>query len=170
MRCSGLYPCLIAQPSYYRANRLCKSALYTDHLIYSPSVPWFRTCSRDVPDTVFLASVITAPAPNSGVALERDPNCGLDIENALRRRAGLVLAVAMNHGHRNLLLGAWGCGVFRNSPALVADAFGSWLTNRFRGVFDRVVFAIYDRSPQQDTVRVFRNRFKSYDCGSPRLY
>jgi len=159
-RCSGLYPCLLTQPAYYEANRQNDSVLYTDHLIYSPRVPWFRSRSRDAPDTVFLASVITAPAPNAGMALQRDPHSGLEIAEALRRRAGLVLAVAAHHEHRNVLLGAWGCGVFRNSPAEVADAFGEWLeSERFKGLFDRVVFAIYDTSPQRSTLAAFEQRF-----------
>ncbi len=159
-RCSGLYPCLLAQRGYYDANRENESALYTDHLIYSPRVPWFRTRSRDQPDTVFLASVITAPAPNAGVVLTRDPGALPEVEAALRRRAALVLAVATNNGHRTLLLGAWGCGVFRNIPALVADAFGSWLeSNTFVGAFDRVVFGVYDRSDQQTTFTPFKQRF-----------
>jgi len=159
-RCSGLYPCLLTQPIYYEANRKDDSVLYTDHLIYSPRVPWFRTRSRDAPDAVFLASVITAPAPNAGVALQRDPRSGPEIEAALRQRAGLVLAVAAHQRHRNVLLGAWGCGVFRNSPAQVADAFGAWLASeRFTGLFDRVVFAIYDRSPHRSTLAAFEQRF-----------
>jgi len=163
-RCSGLYRCLLTQPTYYEANRNDNSVLYTDHMVYSPRVPWFRTRSRDVPNTVFLASVITAPAPNAGAALQRDPRCGPDIEAALRQRAGLVLAVASYEGHRNLLLGAWGCGVFRNSPAQVADAFGTWLeSDRFVGSFDRVVFAIYDRTPNQSTFAAFRRRFLGLD-------
>src|SRR5215813_1559520 len=97
-RCSGLYPCLTSQPDYYAANCAHESVLYTDHIIYSPNVPWFRTRSRDVPNTFFLASVITAPAPNAGVALQRDPRCGNEIDVALRRRAGFVLAVAAQHG------------------------------------------------------------------------
>lgn len=160
-RCSGLYPCLMSQPEYYKANRDHESALYTDHLIYSPNVPWFRTRSRDAPHTMFLASVITAPAPNAGVVLDRDPAAGSVVEAALRRRAGLVLAVAAEHGHRTILLGAWGCGVFRNSPALVADAFGKWLeSDTFAGAFDRVVFAIYDRSDGQSTLSAFKQRFE----------
>lgn len=159
-RCSGLYPCLVSQSAYYEANREHKSMLYTDHIIYSPLVPWFRTRSRDDPNTLFLASVISAPAPNAGMALERDPGSGSEIETALRRRAGLVLAVAAHQGHRNLLLGAWGCGVFRNSPPLVADAFGRWIESpRFSGAFDRVVFAVYDRSPQRTTLNAFERRF-----------
>lgn len=163
-RCSGLYRCLLTQPIYYEANRNEESVLYTDHIIYSPRVPWFRIRSRDVPDTVFLASVITAPAPNAGAALQRDPQCGPGIEATLRRRAGLVLAVASHEGHRNLLLGAWGCGVFRNSPVQVADAFGAWLeSDRFVGAFDRVVFAVYDRTPHQSTFAAFRQRFPGSD-------
>ena len=168
-RCSGLYRCLLTQPAYYEANRNDNSVLYTDHIIYSPRVPWFRTQSHDAPDTVFLASVITAPAPNAGVALQRDPRCGPDIEAALRRRAGLVLAVASHEGHRNLLLGAWGCGVFRNSPAQVADAFGKWLeSDRFVGLFDRVIFAIYDRTPKRSTLAAFQRRFSAPDAAGAR--
>ncbi len=159
-RCSGLYPCLISQPEYYVANRKNESALYTDHLIYSPNVPWFRTRSRNDPHTLFLASVITAPAPNAGVVLSRESNALPRIEATLRRRAGLVLAVAAGNGHRTLLLGAWGCGVFRNDPALVADAFGQWLeSDKFAGAFERAVFAIYDRSKDRETLSAFKQRF-----------
>jgi len=159
-RCSGLYTCLISQHGYYEANRKNESAIYTDHLIYSPNVPWFRTRSRDDPHTLFLASVITAPAPNAGVVLSREADALPKIEAALRRRAGLVLAVAAGNGHRTVLLGAWGCGVFRNDPALVADAFGKWLeSDKFAGAFDRAVFAIYDRSKDQATLSAFKQRF-----------
>ncbi|HYV12272.1 MAG TPA: TIGR02452 family protein [Pyrinomonadaceae bacterium] len=159
-RCSGLYPCLISQHGYYEANRKNESAIYTDHLIYSPNVPWFRTRSRDDPHTLFLASVITAPAPNAGVVLSREADALPKIEAALRRRAGLVLGVAAGNGHRTVLLGAWGCGVFRNDPALVADAFGKWLeSDKFAGAFDRAVFAIYDRSKDQATLSAFKQRF-----------
>lgn len=159
-RCSGLYPTLLTQRAYYDANRACTSALYTDHLIHSPKVPWFRARSRDRPDALFLASVITAPAPNAGVVREREPQAVGDIETALRRRAGCVLSVAAAHGHRTLLLGAWGCGVFRNDPAQVADAFGAWLESpQFAGAFDRVVFAVYDTSKTQGALRAFEARF-----------
>ena len=148
-RCSGLYPCLSGQMGYYQANRAQTSLLYTDHLIYSPRVPWFKTRSRDTPDRVCLASVITGPAPNAGEVLRRDPAGGPRIEAALRHRAGLVLALARDRGHRNLLLGAWGCGVFRNDPAMVADAFATWLgAEVFAGAFDHVTFAVFDRNPR----------------------
>lgn len=89
-----------------------------------------------------LASIITCAAPNRG-ALESQDRLDADaLEAALRRRAEFVLAVAAHHGVTHLVLGAWGCGVFRNDPVLVADAFARPLRDRFRGVFDEVVFAI----------------------------
>jgi uncharacterized protein (TIGR02452 family) len=159
-RCSSLYPCQLRQPTYYEQNRLQDSLLYTDHIIYSPKIPWFRKRSRELLDEYFLASVITAPAPNAGQLLRRAPNAHAEIERVLRRRAGYVLAVARDNGHRSLLLGAWGCGVFCNNASMVADAFGQWLESAaFHGCFDRVVFAIYDSSKSKDTLQAFQRRF-----------
>ncbi|MCK6546245.1 TIGR02452 family protein [Myxococcota bacterium] len=159
-RCSALYPCLVTQPRYYDVNRAQTSMLYTDHVIHSPRVPFFRVENDELVDVPYFPSVITAPAPNAGELLRRDEAAERALEAALRRRAGKVLAVAEAGGHPTLLLGAWGCGVFRNDPALVADAFGEWLESpRFAGVFGRVVFAILDRSAGETTRGPFRARF-----------
>jgi uncharacterized protein (TIGR02452 family) len=134
--------------------------IYTDHLIYSPDVPFFRDDRLALIEAPFLLSIITSPAPNAGEALQRDRGAGPQIREALERRAGLVLAAAGAHGHRCLVLGAWGCGVFRNDPREVAEIFGRWLEHpRFRGAFDRVVFAVYDRSRDQENLRAFEARF-----------
>jgi len=161
-RCSGLYPCLIQQRAYYDANRQEKSVLYTDHIIYSPRVPFFRVHSRELSDQVIEAGVITAPAPNAGQARRRDTTIDEALEEALRRRAGMILAVARENDHRSLVLGAWGCGVFSNSPEQVANIFGSWLESTvFLGAFDRVIFPIYGRSARdQLNLEAFQARFE----------
>ena len=161
-RCSALHPCLTRESvwRYYEVNRATSSLIYTDHLIYSPAVPFFRTRSRNLIERPFLSAIITAPAPNAGQVLRRDPDALPRIEQALRRRAGKILALAEARGHRNLLLGAWGCGVFQNVPATVADAFGAWLEGqRFAGAFDRVVFAVYDSTKDKRVRRAFEARF-----------
>ncbi|MEM8808732.1 MAG: TIGR02452 family protein, partial [Cyanobacteria bacterium P01_G01_bin.38] len=56
--------------------------MYTDHVIYSPKVPWFRTQSRNLLEDVFFASVITAPAPNAGQILRRDLQGGARDRNS----------------------------------------------------------------------------------------
>jgi len=158
-RCSGLYACLLTQREYYDVNRACPSMLYTDHIIYSPAVPFFRGDDLRLLDDPFVCSIITAPAPNAGEAARHREDRD-SVSRALRRRAGMVFAVAEDATERCLVLGAWGCGVFRNDPVEVAHVFATWLASeRFRDVFERVVFAIYDRSAGQATRRAFEQQF-----------
>lgn len=159
-RCSALYACQITQPAYYEANRAESSMLYTDHLIYSPDVPFFRDERLDLLPAPFLVSILTSPAPNAGEALKRDAGARRAIRATLDRRADHVLRVAAAQGHRTLVLGAWGCGVFRNDPVEVADVFARALAApRFAGAFARVVFAVYDRSADRANLRAFEQRF-----------
>lgn len=81
-RCSALYPCLLAQPRCYEANRDWPSLLYTDHIIHSPDVPFFRDDGLRLLEAPFHVSIITAPAPNVGEVLRREP----DVKPRLRRR------------------------------------------------------------------------------------
>jgi uncharacterized protein (TIGR02452 family) len=154
-RSSGLYRCLTAVPRFYAYHRCRGDSLYSDRVIYSPGVPVFRDDDGDLLDTPYEVSFLTAAAPNRG-ALPR--NRAGQVAAALAGRAGRVLAVAATHGHRHLVLGAWGCGVFRNDPATVADAFADALAHG-EGRFDRVVFAIWDRAKGSPVRAVFAARF-----------
>lgn len=158
-RSSALYRCLLEARPYYDANRATASMLYTDHIIYSPGVPFFRDDRLELLEQPYVCSVLTAPAPNAGEALRRDVSRAA-ISETLRRRAGIVLAIAEAERERDLVLGAWGCGVFRNDPVEVAAVFADWLaSDRFRAAFDRVTFAICDRSAGQRTLAAFQDRF-----------
>lgn len=87
-RCSALYTCLLTQPTFYQVNRAHDSLLYTDHLIYSPDVPFFRDDDYALLDAPFVLSIITSPAPNAGEVLARARNARPRIREALVRRAG----------------------------------------------------------------------------------
>lgn len=166
-RCSALYACQLTQPAYYEANRASESLLYTDHLIYSPEVPFFRDERLELLPVPFTVSVITSPAPNAGEELKRRPDAAPQITETLERRAEQILRVAAQRGHRTLILGAWGCGVFKNDPAEVAQVCARLLGRpNVRGAFDRVVFAIYDRTKTQSTLRAFEERFRVASTGS----
>jgi uncharacterized protein (TIGR02452 family) len=162
-RCSGLYPLLLTQRQYYDANRAESSALYTDYLIYSRDVPFFRTSAKDVwLEKPFLASVITAPAPNAGALMQNDRKALKKVRETFERRWRNVLLVAAERGHRNVLLGAWGCGAFRNDPKDAAETVQVWLNSkRFAGCFDRVVFAIPGGGRSGDNLAIFRQVFSA---------
>ena len=159
-RCSALYDCQRTQRDYYTVHRGESSMLYTDHIIYSPAVPFFRDERLDLLPVPFLASIVTSPAPNAGEHLRRDARGHAAISAALTRRAGRVLRVLAEQRQRVLVLGAWGCGVFRNDPAEVASVFKDWLhAPEYLGAFDRVVFAIPARDRDQPTLRAFERAF-----------
>ncbi len=143
-RCSGLYATLLTQPDYYQVHRANKSLLYTDHIIYSPRVPFFRVRSSDAfLEEPFVASVITAPAPNAGAMRRNEPPAVNTLPETFRRRWHNILAVAKNEGHTSLVLGAWGCGAFRNDPKLVASTAREALSlPSFSDSFTRVVFPV----------------------------
>jgi uncharacterized protein (TIGR02452 family) len=149
-RCSGLYPCLRAKPAFYAENTRFGSPFYTDHAIYTPGVPFFRLAGdAELLDAPFRAAVITAPAPNTGATFARDPGQTTDFGDTLRRRWGHVLSIARDMGHRTVLLGAWGCGVFGGDPVATAEAVRPWLADgHFGGDFDLVVFAIPNNGEQ----------------------
>lgn len=161
-RSSALYPCLLTQPVYYERNRAHRSALYLDLAIFSPCVPFFRDDAGNLLSEPACCSIITAPAPNAGAVHQNQPADVPAIAPTLRRRTDLVLAVAAAEKVERLILGAWGCGVFRNNPELVAGTFADALGGgRFAGVFNEVVFAVYDRTPAQHVLRAFQARFPS---------
>jgi uncharacterized protein (TIGR02452 family) len=160
-RAALLYPCLLQAPDYYAAHRGSGDLLYSDRVIWSPDVPVHRGDDGRLLAEPYLVSFLTSAAPNAGEALRRDPDAGERIRLALHRRAGRVLAVAAHHGARRLVLGAWGCGVFRNDPREVAEAFHAHLTGdgAFSAAFDQVVFAVWDRSPVSANRAAFAERF-----------
>jgi uncharacterized protein (TIGR02452 family) len=161
-RASALYPCLLATPEYYAANqteaRASGLALYSDHMILSPEVPFFRGPNQTLLPRIYLVSVLTAPAPNSGAVLYRQPHASLKIERTFRRRIAMVLALSAARGYRCLVLGAWGCGAFQGDPELVASIFAEELSGRFRHAFKQVTFAVLARSrPGKRNYEVFRS-------------
>lgn len=160
-RATALYACISLQQQYYEANRACRTCLYTDHMIYSPSVPVFRDDDDALLPAPYEVSMITAPAVNAGAVRRNEPHNVAEIPEVMLGRIEKVLSLAVVHGHRTLVLGAWGCGVFKNEPASVADWFHRCLCedNAFRGAFDTVVFAVLDRPRDLEILRPFEERF-----------
>jgi uncharacterized protein (TIGR02452 family) len=160
-RASGLYVCLHQQMTYYEVNRACSTSLYTNHLIYSPLVPVFRDDNDCLLERSYCTSIITSPAVNAGAVRKNQPTSIPMIEPTIQQRIRSVLGIARYQKHSSIILGAWGCGVFGNDPVEVAGwMYEALLENPlFVGAFDRVVFAVLDRSENRQTFRAFHDRF-----------
>ena len=148
-RASALYTCLLRAPEFYDHHRAHRDPFYSDRVIHSPAVPVFRDDRGRLLDEPYTAGFLTAAAPNAGVVLRTAPERAPELPRALAVRAERVLETAAAHGYRRLVLGAWGCGVFRNDPARVAGAFRALLGpgGRFERAFEHVVFGVLDRTP-----------------------
>jgi uncharacterized protein (TIGR02452 family) len=174
-RSTALYHTLIQHPEFYEENKRSQRndiGLYLDYAIYSPGVPVIRNDRGDWLDEPYTMSVVTSPAPNRSAILgnisaehgeiEHEPSdeemleLELNIAEVLYKRMHQILSIMAGNNHRTIILGAWGCGVFGNVPAGVANLFKETLENL--PFFDKVVFAIY--SPKDsEVVQAFEKVF-----------
>ncbi|MGE7435897.1 TIGR02452 family protein [Kitasatospora sp. NPDC001175] len=157
-RSALLYHCLLAAPDYYEAHRASADLRYSHRVIFSPRVPVIRQGNGALLARPHTVSFLTSPAPNAGQLALRAGGTPVDVRGVLAERAERVLAVAARHGVRELVLGAWGCGVFRNDPAEVAAAFEHAL-GAYGAAFTRVVFAVWDRAAVSVNRTAFERRF-----------
>lgn len=140
-RSSALYACLKQHPEFYEKHTRNKSGLYSDSMIYSPGCPVFKDDDGKLLDQPYLVDFVTSPAPNAG-RLMREERQGL--EEVIDRRSGKIMTLFAAHSTPTIVLGAWGCGVFRNDPGMVARAFKKHLEGDFKNCFRHVCFAILD--------------------------
>jgi len=152
-RASALHACQQAAPQFYAIHGQQPDLRYSDRVIYSPSVPVFRDDDGTLLARPYFASFLTAAAPNLTAITATQPDRAATVPTVLRKRAARVLQIAAAHRHRRIVLGAWGCGVFGNDPAVVADAFAQALDQA--RWFEHVVFAVYDRHPATPAYHAF---------------
>lgn len=160
-RSSGLYQSLLKAQEYYDFHRSYRSLLYSNRMVYSPGCPVFRKDDGTLLAQPYRVDFITSPAPNAGAIARQQPESVPQIIPVLRDRASKLLSLAAYHHCDALVLGAWGCGVFRNDPAIVAKIFADFLLSNapFWGRFKTVLFSVLDSSKDRKTYREFEKAF-----------
>jgi len=157
-RSSGLYPCLTKHfEGFFVPARRAESGACTHDMIHSPRVPVLRDDGGQLLEQPYAVDFVTAAAPNIGVLRQKSKGKEAEqlAEGALRERIPRVLDLFARHSARDLVLGAWGCGVFGNDPRTVASLFLQELGGCFRGRFRRVIFAVLDAKMARDFSEVF---------------
>ncbi|RLT34876.1 MAG: TIGR02452 family protein [Chloroflexi bacterium] len=159
-RASGLYATLQTQPEFYAYHRQLGTSLYSSHVIFSPSVPVFREDRGQLLAQPWQSSFLTAAAVNAGSMRGRGRGRHDKVGAAMEERIRMVLAVAAYHHCNALVLGAWGCGVFRNDPNQIAHLFAKVLADPlFENRFSHIEFAIYDPSSSLAIITPFQKEF-----------
>ncbi|CAF3964872.1 unnamed protein product, partial [Rotaria magnacalcarata] len=151
-RSSSLYSTVI-QPrifnEFYDYNRRGRSGIYSHRIIYSPRVTIFKDDNGDILSSPYHVGMVTVPAPNASVI--RQPEL---IRSTMVERVRRLLCVFEANKHDCLVLGAFGCGVFRNDPFDVATIFRQLLeSEEFKDSFKRIIFAVFnqDMPPPRST-------------------
>ena len=162
-KATGLYPCISQMTEMYEKNRNYSSCLYLDDMIYSPQVPVIRDDNDELLNKIFLISILTAPAVNAGAVRKNAKKQEINkIETTMLQRTEKLLSIAAINDYKVLVLGAWGCGVFKNNPDDIARYFHYHLLEnpKFNGLFAKVVFAVLDNSKDENIINAFITIFE----------
>jgi len=159
-RITDLYPRLCAMRNkgiFYDTKR---RSPYTDKVLYSRDVTVIKS-DEDEPRLLdenerILIDVVTCAAPNqSGQKLSDN-----EVYEIIRRRIVNILDACIENGAVNVVLGAWGCGAFRNPPKPVINAMMMEISHNYSWSFDNIVFAVYTRGKEIVNYEVFAETVK----------
>lgn len=177
-RCSTLYPCLDIEKmwdEFYVPHREADNPLYNDDCIYTPGVKVFKS-DTNFPEILqesewWDVDVVTCAAPNlrdipsnvmnPGAGNRRAEISFDDLKTLISKRIKRVFDVAVINGSEVLILGAWGCGAFRNPPQLVAEVFAEY-TEKYRKNFEVIEYAVFHTERERVNYDVFRVEMKTF--------
>ena len=157
-RCSNLYPILQQEKcikEYYDVNKKYMANLGSDVIIYSHNIYVFKDKNYNMlpEDERFYVDVITCAAPNlrenpqnqynDGASKEKITLTDEELYNIHVKRAKNILNIAIKNEDDYLILGAFGCGAFKNKPEIVAKAYKDVLQD-YIYCFKVIDFAIID--------------------------
>ena len=171
-RCSTLYPNLKAERAwekFYAPHRRAHDPLHNDDCIYTPGVMVFKS-DTDYPQLLpeekwYSVNALTCAAPNLRERPSNEMNAGdgddavhisrEDLQALHEKRMRKVLEIAWRKGNEIVILGAFGCGAFRNPPAVVAQAMKT-VVQEYRMRFETIEFAVYCSTQYDTNYRVFQ--------------
>ena len=156
-RTSTLYPLLyrhFLRDTFYKHHHTLNTPKATDALVYTRDVVICKT-DEDLPrrmpreqwtkvDVITVAAPdlrdkfnIYAPIVGGGTYMSSAELFGYHVKRAIH-----VMTCAAAEGADILVLGAFGCGAFRNDPEVVARAYRT-VIEEFPNVFRKIEFAVY---------------------------
>ena len=115
--------------------------------IYTPGAVCFRETEQKgyaLMDEPFTVSFISVAGLNRPDLTPEGMSADHHVE-AVKNKIRTIFRIGLLHGHDSLVLGALGCGAFRNPPAHVARLFHEVMEEtEFRNKYLKIVFAIID--------------------------
>ena len=161
--------------SFYGPHRNAENPLYNDDCIFTPDVKVFKS-DINFPELLpedkwWDVDVITCAAPNlrNMPSNYMNPNAGSQkVEITYERLRALhtariqrVFEIAMENKAQVLILGAFGCGAFRNPPEMVAEVFAKF-TEEYRENFDVIEYAVFHIERERANYEAFKKAMEQF--------
>jgi len=171
-RCTTLYPCLNTDAmwsAFYKPHRKAANPLYNNDCIYTPDVCVFKS-DTNFPEPLLKedwwnVNILTCAAPNlrERPSNSMNPHAGdkaakitpAALEKLLTKRIRRIFEIAAVNGNEVLILGAFGCGAFRNPPAIVAKVFNT-VMHDYLYHFDTIEYAVYHTEREVANYEAFK--------------
>ena len=171
-RCTTLYPCLnTAQMwnEFYNPHRKEANPLYNNDCIYTPNVCVFKS-DTNFPEPIskenwWNVNILTCAAPNlrERPSNAMNPHAGnivakithSKLEGLLTARIRRIFEIAVANENEVLILGAFGCGAFKNPPELAAKVFNKVMQD-YLCYFDTIEYAVFHTEREVANYKAFR--------------
>ena len=171
-RCSTLYPCLNTEAMwnvFYIPHRKGANPIYNNDCIYTPDVCVFKS-DTNFPEILpkdewWNVNILTCAAPNlrERPSDAMNPYAGAEaakitpeeLEKLLISRVRRIFEIAVADGNEVLILGAFGCGAFRNPPEIVAKVFNTAMQD-YLCYFDTIEYAVYHTEREVANYETFK--------------
>ncbi len=176
-RCTTLYPCLSTKMMwdvFYAPHCQTASPLYNDDCIYTPNICVFKS-DTNFPEPLlqekwWSVNILTCAAPN----LRERPNNRMnphagdtatritheELEELLTTRIRRIFEIAAANKNEILILGAFGCGAFRNPPEITAKVFNNVMKD-YLCYFDTIEYAVYHTERELANYEAFQKIIES---------
>lgn len=171
-RCTTLFPCLNTDAmwdAFYKPHRKAANPLYNNDCIYTPDVCVFKS-DTNFPEILpkdewWNVNILTCAAPNlrERPSNAMNPHAGdkatkitpTELEKLLTKRIRRIFEIAVANGNEVLILGAFGCGAFRNPPEIVANVFNTVMQD-YLCYFDTIEYAVYHTEREVANYEAFK--------------
>lgn len=167
----GHYPIpelgIIASPSVgtygLDTNALSSSSFGNFGMIANGAYRYFLHPRCDTP-RVYQSPIININKGTNSNTKQQILNAYNEAQNlylaGTREKIRMQILSAIQMGKKNLVLGAFGCGVFKNPPKAIANLYASVL-KEYEGYFENVIFAILTlKEDDKKLFNVFQETFK----------
>ena len=176
-RCTTLYPCLnnnALWTVFYAPHRKAADPLYNNDCIYIPNVCVFKS-DTNFPEPLpkedwWEVNILTCAAPNlrERPSNAMNPHAGdkaakitpTELEKLLTARIRRIFESAIANGNEVLILGAFGCGAFKNPPQIVAKVFNAVMQD-YLYHFDTIEYAVYHTEREVANYEAFCKEIRS---------